>query len=181
MAALSRDALDGLARRVKAIVVDCDGVLTDGTLVYDQGGDALRAFFVRDGSAIKLALAEGLAVAILSGRQSQAVERRGKELGLTACVLGRRRKLPAWTELLEELRVSEQETAYMGDDFLDLALLRRAGLAAAPADAAPEAREAAHFVAPSPGGRGAVRDLVELILRAQGRWEAAIERDLARD
>lgn len=181
MSPLPSEALAARARAVKAIVLDCDGVLTDGCLVYDKDGDALRSFFVRDGSAMKLALAEGLKVAILSGRNSPAVERRASELGLTACVLGRRRKLPAWHELLARLGVSEDETAYMGDDFLDLALLRRAGLSCVPSDASSEAREAAHFIAPAPGGRGAVRELVELVLRARGSWEAAIERDLARD
>lgn len=176
-----RNDLHGRARQVRAIVLDCDGVLTDGTLVYDRGGDSARAFFVRDGSAMKLALAEGLKVAVLSGRTSEALARRAAELGLSECVQGRRRKLPAWTELLGRLGVEEGETAYMGDDFLDLPLLARAGLAACPADASPEARAAAHFVAPSPGGHGAVRDLVELVLRSRGAWEAAIERDLARD
>jgi 3-deoxy-D-manno-octulosonate 8-phosphate phosphatase (KDO 8-P phosphatase) len=178
---LSSAALAERARAVKAIVLDCDGVLTEGSLFHDDEGDALRAFFVRDGSAIKLALAEGMKVAILSGRESRAVERRARELGLTECVQGRRRKLPAWEELLARLGLSDSEVAYMGDDFLDLPLLRRAGLAAAPEDAAPEARQAAHFVAAHAGGRGAVRDLVELILRSRGTWEAAIERDLGRD
>ena len=181
MAALAPDELVARARAIKAIVLDCDGVLTDGTLVYDRDGDAQRSFFVRDGSAMKLALAEGVLVAILSGRNSLAMERRAKELGLSACVLGRRQKLPAWTELLPSLGVTESETAYMGDDFLDLPLLERAGLAAAPADAAPEARAAAHHVTVARGGRGAVRELVELVLRSRGTWDAAIARDHARD
>ena len=174
-------ALTARAQQVKAIVLDCDGVLTDGSLVYDGDGDAQRSFFVRDGSAMKLALAEGLKVAILSGRESRAMLRRATELGLTECVQGRRRKLPAWHELLTRLGVTEQEAAYMGDDFLDLPVLRRAGLAAVPADASSEARDAAHFIASRPGGRGAVRDLVELILRARGTWDSAIEKDLSRD
>ena len=181
MRLLDPESLAARARAVKAIVVDCDGVLTDGSLVYDADGDAQRSFFVRDGSSMKLALAEGLKVAILSGRDSRAVLRRATELGLTECVQGRRRKLPAWHELLARLGVTEEQTAYMGDDFLDLSLLRRAGLAAVPEDASAEAREAAHFIASRPGGRGAVRELVELILRAQGTWDAAIERDLSRD
>jgi 3-deoxy-D-manno-octulosonate 8-phosphate phosphatase (KDO 8-P phosphatase) len=169
------------ARRIRAIVLDVDGVLTDGTLTYDRDGDALRTFFVRDGSALKLAMREGLGVAILSGKTSEAVALRAAELGISPCLQGHRRKEPAWETLIGQLALQESAIAFMGDDFLDLAILRRAGLATVPADASPEAIEAAHWIAGHAGGRGAVRDLVELILRARGTWEQAVERDLARD
>ena len=169
------------ARRIRAIVLDVDGVLTDGTLAYDREGDALRSFFVRDGSALKLAMREGLAVAILSGRTSEAVARRAAELGISPCLQGHRRKEPAWETLVAGLGLTDVEVAFMGDDFLDLPVLRRAGLAAVPSDASSEALDCAHWVAGHAGGRGAVRDLVELILRARGTWEQAIEREVARD
>jgi 3-deoxy-D-manno-octulosonate 8-phosphate phosphatase (KDO 8-P phosphatase) len=106
------------------------------------------------------------------------VARRAAELGITECVQGHRRKEPEWDALTARLGLPDDDVAYMGDDYLDVPVLRRAGLAAAPADAAPEALEASHWAASRPGGRGAVRDLVELILRARGAWDRAIEREI---
>jgi 3-deoxy-D-manno-octulosonate 8-phosphate phosphatase (KDO 8-P phosphatase) len=167
------------ARRVRLVLLDVDGVLTDGVLGYGSSGDEGRSFFVRDGSAIKLLQAEGVPVGLITGRTTAATALRAEELALEEVHQGRRLKEPCFDEILARRGLADEEVAFMGDDWLDLPLLRRAGLAAAPSDASAEARAAAHFVAASPGGRGAVRDLAELVLRSRGAWEAAIARALA--
>ena len=167
--------LESRCREIRLVLLDVDGVLTDGRLHYDASGDVGRRFHVRDGSAIKLALAAGLQVGILSGKTSAAVARRAQDLGLTKVHLGERVKAPAWERILARLGLPEHQVAYMGDDWLDLSVLRRAGLAAAPGDASHEVLEAAHFVARAPGGGGCVRELIELVMGAQGTWEGAVE------
>jgi len=167
------------ARRVRLVLLDVDGVLTDGVLSYGPTGDERRAFFVRDGSAIKLLQQEGVPVGLITGRTTVATALRAEELVLEEVHQGRRLKEPCFDEILARRGLSDEHVAFMGDDWLDLPLLRRAGLAAAPADASPEALAAAHFVAPAPGGRGAVRALAELVLRARGTWDAAVARALA--
>ena len=167
------------ARRIRMVLLDVDGVLTDGTLRYGESGDLERSFFVRDGSAIKLLAHEGILAGIVTGRTAKAIELRAADLGLAECLQGRRLKEPAWDDILLRRSLRDEEVAYMGDDFLDLALLRRAGLPAAPADASDEARDAAAFVSCAPGGRGAVRELVEMILRARGAWDSAVQGELS--
>ncbi len=162
------------ARGIKALVFDVDGVLTDGGLWYGPTGEALKRFDVKDGHALVLARLTSLPVALLTARTSPIVELRAKELQLTRVFQGRREKGPAFEELCAELGVAPGECAYMGDDVNDLPALTRAGLSACPADAVPEVRAAVHFVAAAPGGRGAARELVELVLRATDRWEAAL-------
>ena len=166
--------------RVRLVLLDVDGVLTDGRLHYGEAGDHGRSFHVRDGSAIKLAQAGGLEVGILSGRTIGAVARRAGELGMTEVHQGRRLKEPAWEEILARRGLEDQHVAFMGDDYLDVALLRRAGLAAVPADAAAEALACAHFVATRPGGAGCVRELLEAILRSRGQWDDLVRRELSR-
>ena len=175
MAQPSPDVLER-ARRVRLVLLDVDGVLTDGRLWFGPGGDEGRAFHVRDGSGIALARRAGLAVGILSGRQVEAVRRRAEELRLEEIHQGHRVKEPVWDEILRRRGLDDAEVAYMGDDFLDLPLLRRAGLAAVPADAAAVARAASHWVARAAGGAGCVRELLEVIVSAQGSWDAEIER-----
>jgi len=162
-----------LAQRCAAIellVMDVDGVLTDGRIVYSDRGEELKAFHVRDGSGIKLWLKQGKRAALLSGRKSPIVERRAAELGIGAVVQGADDKLPAFEALLRNQGVTAAQTAYVGDDLPDVPALRRSGLAVAVADACAEARAAAHYVTQQPGGCGAVRELIELVLRHQGRW-----------
>ena len=178
-AGLASQDVAARARRVKLVLLDVDGVLTDGTLRYGEHGDLERDFFVRDGSALKLLQRAGLLAGIITGRQAEAIARRARDLGLAECLQGRRLKEPAWAEILERRGLRDDEVAYMGDDFLDLPLLRRAGLPATPADASPEAVAQSAWCAASPGGRGAVRELVEVILKTQGTWDAAIEAELA--
>ncbi|MFT3840915.1 MAG: HAD hydrolase family protein [Myxococcaceae bacterium] len=162
------------ARKVKLLVFDVDGVLTDGGLYYGPTGEMMKRFDVHDGHGIVMARIVGLPAAVLTARKSEMVEVRGKELKLAAVFQGRKEKGPALEELAQSLGLAAADCSYMGDDTNDLPCFRRAGLAACPADAMPEAREAAHFVASRAGGHGAARELVELVLRAQGKWDEAL-------
>ena len=164
---------------IRLLVLDVDGVLTDGTFVLHGESGESKAFHSADGLGLRLLMDAGIKVAFLTGRESDAVERRGRELGVDAVVSGRRDKREALDELCRRLGVEVAETAYMGDDLVDLPAMRAAGYAAAPADARPEALEASDYIAPCRGGRGAVRDLCEHILREAGLWEQVRARFLA--
>lgn len=170
-----RGELETRAAGVRLIVFDVDGVLTDGGLYYGPGGEALKRFDVKDGQAIGLARQAGLPVGVISARRSGMVEARGRELGLVAVKQGVGDKAAALDELLVELGVPSQACAYMGDDLNDLRPMTKVGLPSCPADAVPEVRAAALFVTQQPGGRGAARELIELCLKASGRWERALE------
>ena len=159
-------ALLARAARVRLVLFDVDGVLTDGRLYYGAEGEALKAFDAKDGHGLVL-LRDHAELGVVSGRPGKASEARLRELRFRHLVFGQRDKLAAYAELAP-LGFADLEVAYMGDDVNDLPLLRQVGLSAAPADARPEVRSAVHFVAESPGGRGAVRELCELILRAKG-------------
>lgn len=163
---------------IRALVLDVDGVLTDGTFVLPVEGDELKAFHAADGLGLRLLMDAGVRVAFLSGRRSAVVERRARELGVDRVVQGRHEKTESLREIASGFGVTLAEVAYMGDDLVDVAPMRLAGFAAAPADARPEAREAAAWVAPSAGGRGAVRDLCDHLLHGMGRWDAVRARFL---
>ena len=163
------------AQAIKAIVFDVDGVLTDGGLFYGPTGEAMKRFDVKDGHAMVLARLTSLPVCILTARSSTIVEVRAQELKLAKVFQGRREKGPAFEELCTELQLAPAQVAYMGDDVNDLPALGRAGLSGCPADAVPEVREAVHFVSTRPGGHGAAREFLELVLRATGRWEQALD------
>ncbi len=165
------------AKTVKAMVLDVDGVLTDAGLFYGPRGEALKVFSARDGFAIKLAQSEGIRVAILSGRLAAPVKARLADLGIPTrlVIQGSRDKGADVEKLAGRLGISLDEVAYMGDDVPDLPALARVGLPACPADASEEARERAEFVTTSPGGHGAVRELVRLLLQARGRWGQIME------
>ncbi len=154
------------AARVRLVILDVDGVLTDGRLYYGPDGEALKAFDVKDGHGIVL-LRDRVDFAVISGRPGTASQRRLEELRFKHLVFGERDKLQGY-ERLAHLGLPDDAVAYMGDDVNDVPLLRKVGLAACPADARPEARAVAHLVTEAPGGRGAVRELCDLILRAQG-------------
>ncbi len=164
------------ARRVRWLVLDVDGVLTDGRIVLDGGDGEWKAFDVRDGHRIVIAAREGIRTVFLTGRSSRVVERRAAELGVHRVFQGAREKGAVIEQFFREEGARPEETAYLGDDIVDLPAMSRAGLAAAVGDAVPEVQAAADWIAAAPGGRGAVRELVEFILGAQGRWEAVLER-----
>ena len=172
-------ALDdaGLAQRAAGLewlLLDVDGVFTDGRLYYTAEGEHLKRFHVRDGFAVALARRAGLRMALLSGRSSAALRRRAEELGLDAVLLGRDDKLPAFESLLAEHHLAAAQVAYVGDDLMDLPVLARAGLSFAPADAAPEVRRRVHRVLGCAGGTGAVREMVETVLKARGDWRRVV-------
>lgn len=159
------------AARVRLVIFDVDGVLTDGRLYYGPDGEEYKAFFSRDGFGLKLLRDSGVEIGVISGRDSRAVDARMASLGIRHVYQGRRAKLEAFEGLLGGVGVSDDETCYVGDDVLDLPPMARAGLAVAVADAHPLVLEHAHWRTPNRGGRGAGRDVCELILRAQDRLD----------
>lgn len=159
------------ASRVRLLLLDCDGVLTDGRITLVEGGDEVKSFHTRDGHGLVLLRRAGLATGIISGRASGAVERRARELGIAHVRQGVHDKVAVFEEVLTAAGVSEAEVCYVGDDMVDIPLMRRAGLAVAVADATAETCAAAHYMTRLPGGFGAVREVCELILKAQGRWD----------
>lgn len=162
------------ARGIRLILLDVDGVLTDGTVVMHGDGTESKGFHIRDGAAMVWAMQAGIPVGFVSARSSAATAQRAAQLGIRLVAQGVSNKPAEFARLVAEAGVEESSAAYMGDDLLDLPVLARAGFAGAPADAAPEVRARAHWVSQSGGGRGAVREFIELILRAQGRWERIV-------
>jgi 3-deoxy-D-manno-octulosonate 8-phosphate phosphatase (KDO 8-P phosphatase) len=156
------------AARLRLVALDVDGVLTDGRLYYGPQGEALKVFDVRDGHGIRMLQNQGVEVAILSARSSEIVETRARELGIRRVLQGRDNKAAAWQELLAETGIAAEHAGFIGDDLPDLPVLVQAGLAATVADARIEVKNAAHWIAPQAGGRGAVRALAEFILQAKG-------------
>jgi len=164
---------DRIARRIRLVVLDVDGVLTDGSIVLGEGVE-LKRFHVRDGHGIRTAREAGLIPAVITGRRSGAVTRRMEELGVEEVHQGVKDKVAVYASLLSKYGLGDEHAAFMGDDVVDLPLLERVALPAAPADADGMVLERVRFVSALPGGRGAVRDLLERILRAQGLWERAL-------
>ena len=165
------DALLAKASRIRLLLFDVDGVLTDGTVVMHADGSESKGFNIRDGAAIVYAQRAGLSVGLLSARSSGATAHRAAQLAVRIVEQGVKSKLKSYEQIARDARLADDEIAYMGDDLLDLPVLARVGLSAAPADAATEVRERVDWVSAQAGGRGAVRELIELILRAQHRWD----------
>lgn len=161
---------------IRLLVLDVDGVLTDGTFLLHGAEGEWKAFHASDGLGIRHLIDAGVQVAFLTGRDSPVVSRRGSELGVREVVQGRKDKGLALRELSDRAGVALHEIAFMGDDLVDVPAMRAAGFSAAPADARPEAREAADWVAPSAGGHGAVRDLSDHLLREMGLWDEVLAR-----
>lgn len=166
------------AARIELLLLDVDGVLTDGGLYYTEDGQEIKRFHVRDGAGMKLWRQAGKRIAIISGRQSQAVEKRAAELGISPVYLGQVNKRHALTNLLQEVGLRPEQICVMGDDLPDLALFSLVGLSVAVADACPEVRKTADYITTAGGGQGAVREAIEWLLRLQNRWEQAL-RDYA--
>ena len=159
------------AARIRLVIFDVDGVLTDGRLYFGQHGDELKAFHSRDGHGMKMLQDAGVAIAILSGRRSAAVERRMADLRIQHVHLGAQDKHRVFEELRSQLGLEPGQIAYVGDDLIDLPVMTRVGLAVAVKDADPFVQSHAHWITPSWGGHGAARDVCELILEAQSRLE----------
>lgn len=163
------------ARDLEWILLDVDGVLTDGRLHYGPRGEELKVFHVRDGLALKLAQKAGIRVGLLSARRTEAVLHRATELGLDEVLLGQSDKDLAFRSFLEKHGTQASKVAYVGDDLPDLAVLRLCGLSFAPRDAAPEVLEVVDHVLEREGGQGAVREMVESLLKARGEWNRLVE------
>ncbi len=164
------------ARGVKWLLLDVDGVLTDGRLWFDAEGEAVKIFDVRDGLGVKLLTLAGIEVGILSARESPIVAKRSRDLGLTEVLQGCEDKLEAFRAFLLRHSLAASEVAYLADDLLDLGVLGACGLSAAPADAVDDVRSRVHYVTAASGGRGAVRELAERLLKARGVWESIVAR-----
>ena len=165
-----------LAKKVKMVALDVDGVLTDGGIFIDNAAVEAKRFYVRDGLGIRLLLDSGIKVGLITARNSQVVSRRAQELSLSFVHQGVKEKWHCLQGEMERAGIESDACAFMGDDLIDLPILSKIGLATAPADAAPEVLERVHWVAQRPGGRGAVRDLAEEILKAQGMWAGIVSR-----
>ncbi len=173
-------SLTDRASRIRLLLMDCDGVLTDGTIYFlphpDGSVAETKAFDCKDGIALQWARRTGLLTGIITGRGGLAVQERARSVGMKYLVEGRTDKLESFQEILDDCGLSADEVAFVGDDVTDLPLLNRVGLAVAPEDCRPEVRRAVHWVSPSIGGRGVIRDVIELILKARGEWAAVLGR-----
>lgn len=163
---------------IRLLVMDVDGVLTDGTVMINCDGSEGKLFNLQDGHGIRMWQRAGLKVAFLSGRFSQATEHRAKQLEVDYCVQDCFEKLPEFKKLLEQAGLSAKETAYIGDDLLDLPVISCAGFGAAVANAVDEVKQAADYITTRSGGAGAVREVIEYILKNSGRWQELMQRYL---
>ena len=167
------------AAQIKLVLMDVDGVLTDGKLYYFPNAQGemteFKGFNSHDGLGLHLCTFSGISTGVISGRVSPAVEERARILKMRYVYQGHLHKVESWNEILADAKLEPHQVAFIGDDFPDIPLLRKAGLAVAVANARPEVKAAAHFVSEHNGGEGAVRDAVELILKSAGKWDDAIK------
>jgi len=163
-------------RKIELLVLDVDGVLSEGNIIHASDGAELKNFFVRDGSGIALWRACGKPVALLSGRSSETTVLRARELRLEQVIQGSHEKLPRFRQLLASMGFRPEQACFVGDDVPDAPIFNNCGLAVAVADACPELLRQAHYVTRTPGGRGAVREVIELLLRCQSLWEETLAR-----
>jgi 3-deoxy-D-manno-octulosonate 8-phosphate phosphatase (KDO 8-P phosphatase) len=167
------------AKKIQLLLMDVDGVLTDGRIWLQSWPDGtaheIKGFSAYDGAGLKLARAAGLRTGVITGRESAALARRAKEADIEFVFQGRGEKLPAYGEILRTAKLKDEEVAYIGDDLPDLAILSRVGLAIAVANAVPDVKRAAHYVTKASGGNGAAREVVELLLKSQGKWSTVLK------
>lgn len=163
-------------KKLKLLLLDVDGVMTDGRIIYDNDGNEIKAFDVKDGHGLKLVQRAGIQVGIITGRQSTIVDRRAAELGIELVYQGAKDKRLPFRKILQKLALEPGEVAYAGDDLVDLPVMRQVGFAATVADAMDEVKAAAHLVTRRAGGRGAVREICDHLLKASGRWSAVTRR-----
>jgi 3-deoxy-D-manno-octulosonate 8-phosphate phosphatase (KDO 8-P phosphatase) len=167
-------AIGSKARLIRLVLFDVDGVLTDGKILLHADGTESKQFDIKDGTGIVLAQRAGLRVGFLSARTSAPTAQRAAQLGVTLLYQGVASKLDTYEQIVDDLLLEDEQVAYMGDDVVDLPVLARAGLATAPADASDEVRSRVHWVSRARGGHGAARDLIEVILRAQDKWDTIL-------
>jgi len=171
----TKKQLEKRAKNIKLLILDVDGVLTDGGIILDNEGNEFKVFNVRDGHGIKMLIRAGVKVAIISGRQSKVVDRRAEELGITEVYQKCRDKVVAYESIKKKFLLSDDEIAYIGDDVVDLPLMKRVGLSFAVADSPDEIKSYAMAVTRNRGGRCAAREVTDLILKAKGLWDEIID------
>lgn len=164
------------AKKIRLLILDVDGVLTDGSIIYGDFGSEYKVFHARDGVGLILLYLSGIKSIVITARRTRAVRRRARENRVFRVYQGSFNKLKIYQKILRRLQLSDDEVCYIGDDLPDLPILKRVGLGVSVPDTCAEIKEAAHYVTRRPGGRGAVRELAEVILKAQGKWDAAVER-----
>ena len=172
---IKRKELMKIAQGIKLLILDVDGVLTDGSIILDNEGNEFKAFHVRDGHGIKMLIRAGIHVALITGRYSKVVERRAHELGITEIYQKSHDKRVAYRQLVRKYFVDEKEVAFIGDDIVDIPLLKRSGFPVVVADADDEAKAAAMLITKHRGGKGAVREICDFLLKAKGLWENIID------
>lgn len=159
------------AKNIKLLILDVDGVMTDGSILLDNNGNEYKRFHVRDGHGIRMLDKAGIKTAIITGRRSKVVDRRAQELGITDVHQGVFKKSEVYEGLLSKYGLKDKNVAFMGDDTVDIELFKRAGMTAAPADAEDDVKKIAGFISVRNGGRGAVREFINLILKSSGLWK----------
>jgi len=167
------------AQKIKLVIFDVDGVLTDGSLYYDNLGQEFKAFHSRDGHGMKMLRENGVEIALITGRTSNLVLHRAQNLNIQYIYQGQLDKLPAYLDIQKKLGLNADEISYIGDDVVDLPVMTKVGFAVAVQDAHPLVVKNAHWQTPHPGGKGAARDLCELLLKAQDKWDAEMQKYLA--
>ncbi|HAD03405.1 MAG: phenylphosphate carboxylase subunit delta [Desulfuromonadales bacterium GWD2_61_12] len=168
--------MESRLQKIRLLLLDVDGVMTDGRIVYDERGGEIKAFDVKDGHGIKLLQRAGIKVGIITGRQSPVVDVRAGELDIDIVFQGVKDKIVPYAQLLQSLGLNDDEVAYVGDDIVDLPVLRRVGFAVTVADGLADLHPFVDYVTIRPGGRGAVREVCDLLLKGSGRWAGVTER-----
>jgi 3-deoxy-D-manno-octulosonate 8-phosphate phosphatase (KDO 8-P phosphatase) len=168
-----------LLPQIKTFIFDVDGVLTDGKVLINSEGELLRSFDTKDGYAIQCALQKGFKIAIISGGRNEAVRKRFKELGVVDVYLGAHYKLDAYQDLIDNYNLNSEEILYIGDDVPDIPVMEKVGLGCCPSDAVSDVKTMANYVSHKKGGQGCVRELIEQVLRVQGKW--SLESSTAND
>ena len=164
------------AKQIKLVILDVDGVMTDGRIVIDDNGVESRNFDVKDGMGVVVMMLSGMEVAIITSKKSAAVRRRAEELKIKRFHEGIKKKTEPYEEMLEEMNITDAEVAYVGDDLVDLSMMKLVGLPIAVADAAEDVKKHAAYITRARGGDGAVREVAEMILKAQGKWDEVLSK-----
>jgi 3-deoxy-D-manno-octulosonate 8-phosphate phosphatase (KDO 8-P phosphatase) len=161
---------------INCLILDVDGVLTDGRIIINDLGNETKHFNVRDGHGLKLLMREGFDIIIITGRTSQVVEHRAKELGITDIYQGAKNKVEILEEIFRKKHISGESVAYIGDDIVDIPVFKKVGFSVAVADASEHAKKSADYISKRNGGQGAVREICEMILMVQGKWDDVVQR-----
>ena len=161
---------------IKLLILDVDGVLTDGKIIYNDRGEEIKAFNVRDGHGLKLLMRAGIGITLITGRKSKVVLHRARDLGIKNVYQRVTNKIEVYEKILKAKKLKDENVGFVGDDLVDIPVLKRVGFSAAVGDAIPEVREVADYVASKKGGEGAVREICELLLKVQNKWDAITER-----